>query len=418
MSLIITQGQGLDGYTAPPAPYYSAIYDSVAYPRAAVALRFDDCLANDYAVVYPLLLARHLVAGFATISSALGLAGHTTAAQMAEMQGHGMEILCHSRSHIDNLSGALDPLATWIAETVGAKQDLEALNFYVQSFVQPGVWANTWNLDRLAKYATTYGAVLEAVYAASEAYIAEEQAAGGSRALPYRYRHGVNHITCETLPISTVLSYVDAAIKWGAGCELLIHTGNLDQPGYLSSADVGTLLDYVQAKRDAGLIAVLTPTALTYARREIGGQHISILWDGSFAGQSVGTMAAGLGWDVTGSPQIVTGGRSGGNALQTDASNYARQWFRAETLRSLLFEGWAKSSSANTTARVLWRTYDSDQVTQYTAVDVVQSGITSSGWTRVQVTLGNDPRAWYGILMLTTNGAAPVIWSDCALYKV
>jgi peptidoglycan/xylan/chitin deacetylase (PgdA/CDA1 family) len=66
-----------------------------------VILTFDDGLASDYEVAFPLLGEVGMRAVFFLNTSTIGQAGYLGWAQIAEMHRHGMSIQSHSNRHVD-----------------------------------------------------------------------------------------------------------------------------------------------------------------------------------------------------------------------------------------------------------------------------------------------------------------------------
>ena len=150
-----------------PVDYTAATYTP---GHAVIALRFDDGTIYDWDYTIPMLAERGLVAGFAVNNTRIdGHAAYTTTAQFLKAESLGNEIMCHSRSH------DVDPAtpAEFYDETVTAAAELIALGFNVRSFVQPGSWTTTYNID--FNHGWTVGCaadlVLRANFAAYEGYL-------------------------------------------------------------------------------------------------------------------------------------------------------------------------------------------------------------------------------------------------------
>jgi peptidoglycan/xylan/chitin deacetylase (PgdA/CDA1 family) len=87
-----------------------------------VVLTFDDGRASDYEVAFPLLLEIGARAEFFVNTGSIGLPGHLTWAQIAEMQRAGMSFQSHGHDHVALLPLTRDMLA-WQLRT--SKQLLE-----------------------------------------------------------------------------------------------------------------------------------------------------------------------------------------------------------------------------------------------------------------------------------------------------
>jgi peptidoglycan/xylan/chitin deacetylase (PgdA/CDA1 family) len=68
---------------------------------STVVLTFDDGLASDYDIAFPLLAEFGMSAVFFLNTAMIGQAGYLNWSQIAEMQRYGMSIQSHSHRHID-----------------------------------------------------------------------------------------------------------------------------------------------------------------------------------------------------------------------------------------------------------------------------------------------------------------------------
>jgi hypothetical protein len=243
-----------------PTTYTSSTYDP---DGAVLAIRVDDTDDLDYSYLFPKLDVRGLVAGYAVNNNRIGASGYMTQAQMEKIESRGNEIMCHSRTH------GSDP-ESWDEfedETVGAKEDLEALGFTVVNFAQPGTWVGSYNIDETTPW--TYGSAADLLlrenFSAYEGYLGS-----ATLTLPVtgNYRYGGSHTgltAAAPYTAAAAIEDIDAWIAAKVGIEILWHTRYFDTASGLSSADLATVLDYIVTKIAAGTLTVLTPTQLRYA---------------------------------------------------------------------------------------------------------------------------------------------------------
>lgn len=352
---------------------YDSIYSGIGLDgcRAVIALRWDDGNAADYTTIFPLLTARSLVAGFAVVSGDIGTTGKTTAANLLAMQDRGMETLCHSATH-----GA-DPatLTAFRAETVSAAAAIRAAAaLHTQTFIQPGSWTGSvCNFTTPAHFNTVFGRVLQDEFATVEAYVGKAY-----RPIPTETRWGVTIADMELgATAATVIAKIDAAVRSRTCLIGVGHGFHLGKPGYISVADLTTVLDYLQTKNGVTL-KVLTPTAAVFVRP---GYSDNLLVDPSFDASAV----AWYGWEVDeGSPTVEAAGRTGTYAVKVANGHDVRQWLPKSAVRSVRFKGWAKAVSTNTSARVTIK----DNMGR-TLLDT-QKAVTNAGWTAFDYCVGMD----------------------------
>lgn len=388
---------------SPYGPLYSGIH-----ARAAVVLQFDDGDQRDHELVFPLLKARGLVAGTSLVSQNLDGGENLTVAQAHELQANGWEILCHSRSHEDNLTAAPKPYRKFVAETAGAKTDLEELGLNVQSFQQPGTWTGRYYFDTPEKLDTRAGRLLRETFAASFAFIRYDLW-NYVRPLPVGERHGGALAGGDTLSLETLRGAVDNAIRYGALAHFRFHSNKIGKSGGVPEDAFTSFLDYVQDATESGLVANLTPTAAMFATR--GDASTNLLGDGSFEQSATGSLRH---WVATGSPTVQTG-PAGKYLAGVDVSNNVSQFLRSENLRSLRFEGLARGTSgAAATARVIVRFADADG----NSVAEADHRAPAADWTKVRFTVGSHPGARYVRVWLHHSGSGPQLeWDDVRLTR-
>lgn len=384
------------------APGYAALYSGIE-ARAAVVLQFDDGDQRDFSFTFPLLRERALVGGASLVSSHLDGGENLTVAQAHDLQRNGWEILCHSRTHADNVRGAAKPYRVFKAETAGAKADLEALRFNVQSFQQPGSWTGRFYLDAPGKLDTRFGSLLEGTFAAVFAFIPYDMW-NHLRPLPVVERYGGALAGGDTMSLDTLRGVVDNAVRYGALAHFRFHSNHIGDTGMVSVGAFTEFLDYVEEKVDAGLLTNLTPTAAMFAVR--GDASTNLLGDGGFEQSSTTSFRH---WVPTGSPAVQMG-PSGKYLSGIDQANHVSQFLRSENLRSLRFEGLARGAAGSAaTARVVARLADGAG----NSVAEVEHSAPVADWTKVRFTLGSHPDARYLRLWLYHTGTGPPLeWDD------
>ena len=78
---------------------------------------------------------------------------------------------------------------------------------------------------------------------------------------------GASHVTLDAATVSTAQGWVNTARDSQTGVTLMLHANYLDTAGYMTTAQLGEVLAYIAAERDAGRLAVLTPSAILLADR-------------------------------------------------------------------------------------------------------------------------------------------------------
>ena len=283
-------------------------YAGTTHRRAIIVLRFDDTPAQDYDVILPLLEERKLIAAFAVAQVFLkdfgGLGDPNggkglSVVQCLDMQARGMELMSHSRRHkpVTSPENFVDEVAGWAA-------DARALGMNFDSMAQPGTWQQPdYYFDHESELEGDTGRVLAETFAAFEAYVYGKEAPF-VRAAPSPHRYGQGNPTAENNPLASLKTYVDTAIRLGGCTGFLTHTLKLGTPGTkLDLAGFTAFLDYVAAKRDAGLVDVQTPTSSLFSHQADSPQ--SFMQDASLRAQATGAIVPP--WYAVGSPTISQG---------------------------------------------------------------------------------------------------------------
>jgi peptidoglycan/xylan/chitin deacetylase (PgdA/CDA1 family) len=229
-----------------------------------LSLRFDDGYATDYSVIYPLLVARGLKAGFSIIRDKIdSTPTYLSLAHILEMQTNGIEMMCHSYTH--TADPTTNDSAWWNYEVVTALQEELALGLNIDTFVFPGTWYPPGYyysyMNSLAFFGTAEDSMIRQNYWAWEGYLQDSD-----RTLPTigNYRMGD---TGDTRSLSYLTARIDTLIaSSNHGFEELFHSPNIDAGGgNISLADFTAYLDYIALKVAAGLLVVLTPTQQLFA---------------------------------------------------------------------------------------------------------------------------------------------------------
>lgn len=237
--------------------------------KAVVALRIDHQLDPYLAKVAPLFEARALPCGIGLVTQSVGkpTGGPTgyepTNATWQDVHERvfyrGAEIWSHSRTHSNGPAGGFAGLES---EIVGSAADLRAQGLLPMGFQQPGGPSN-YGLPHTSAEGMddTAGRLIRQTYPLYEAAVAGTT----FRMLPTNGCRGLNHITVESITVQAVKDYIDKAIRFGFGLEIMCHPNQLDIPGLMSTAGFTAVLDYIVQKRDAGELEVLTPSGLAFA---------------------------------------------------------------------------------------------------------------------------------------------------------
>ncbi len=393
--------------------------------KGVVALRFDDYQNIFREKIYPLLVARGLPCSMALVSQfnvKLDWGIGTTWNDIRDWNRNGVEIWSHGTDHQDY---SKDGDAGLYKQIVTSKEEIEAQDIKVVGWALPGVKPSTSNLpyNGLKKpedYNSTTGRMLKDTYALTEAY-----AYNPVRTLPMDIYHGANHKTVsdgeETL--SSSIEAIDAAIKNKSGIELMCHSGNLEKPGNMTFKEYETLLDYIKAQWDNGLIEVLTPSGMFFADPN-SNSRLKLNTDDSFEGLTVASPGA---WKETKNWNNVTieknSGRTGENFLRisgSDADSGVTQ--KIANLDELgvsgeqfVFEGWFRGDGSGDTAGVV-KINDCDNPNNLNIVKTAVSVGTS--WTRVRFVFCLPPGTKNITLSICRGTGAAIDWDDVTIKKI
>lgn len=385
--------------------------------RGVVAIRFDDWQADFGTKVWPLMTARALPASMALISRWQTAqpwgAGITPATIKSWVQG-GLEIWSHGVDHLDPTPKGYAGL---VEQIVTSKAELEnLLGVKVQGWAQPGatpVTAGTpYGVDwtRFSDFNSDAGRLIVSTYGLSEMYVQ-----GVVRTLPCGMYHGLDHATLDQVTLATAKGWVDTAIQERIGVEFMLHAGNLDKAGYMSTADFTALLDYIVAARDAGTLEVLTPSGLMFADASTS-QRLDLMPPGT------GSFNTAAGWATIGSGHTIetSGGRTGANFLRipnTSTSFTTRRALNLQTMgmggETFMFEGWARTSGANAVARVLIQDY-----LDTSRLNISKTQAVTAAWTRIRIPFTLPVPTDRLTIGMGRGSGDGVDWDDVSVVKV
>lgn len=299
--------------------------------RAVVALRFDHHTQDFQAKVLPLLRQYRLPWSLNINAAAVGTGDDTmTFDQMqAAAIDQGGEIWNHSLNHSDSTvdSGIWPRIVTGLAQL---RANFPLLP--VEGWHLPGVGGSGYNGLNLGQTEDQW-----ATYAGSLVLNNHAVASGGTGGiyipLDGTPRDGRNYTTLDAQSLAQVQGVVNGAVSAKAGVVLMLHSSNLDQDGYMSTATLSSVLSYIADQRKAGLLTVLTNGGLLCADARSDERHN--LLPGLFTGSHGWT-----GWTVT------SGVATGSTTPMTRTVSLAREGHFAGGTRELVVYG--KSAGAST----------------------------------------------------------------------
>ncbi|WLV27497.1 minor tail protein [Pseudomonas phage Hadban] len=252
--------------------------------RAAVALRWDHGLANFNASIRPLLEARNFKYALA-LSSRNFNAGENAGVTAAMVNGWTLaEVWNHgANSHQDesSIAGLTDQIVTGLTELQAALPAKKIWGYMVPGTGGTGQGGFGGGANPEAFYKTLAGDLILTNHAVSSGSFPGT----ARRPLDGEVRQGMAHFTMEAQTVARIKLEVDNAIATGTGLQLMMHPSLLNGTGYLTTAQLTEVLDYIKAKQDSGEIVVLSPYEMMLADarqqiivKEIAGRTVSV-WD-------------------------------------------------------------------------------------------------------------------------------------------
>jgi peptidoglycan/xylan/chitin deacetylase (PgdA/CDA1 family) len=376
--------------------------------KAIVFLRFDDGNVESYSKVYPVLIANNLVGSFFCISSRIiladaGNAVYFTTANGNTMVGRGMEMCSHSYNHYeDSPNGSTEEKI----EIVDSKTFLESKGWRIESFGMPGGWTGDHALATDALWdSTRVGKLIQSTYLTSG-----NNPHKMSGQFPNLIRYGRGYSSEGVNTVANIEARIDTTIANKGMINFLWHPWQLDTAGYHTTAEFTTIMEYIKAKRDAGLLEVLTYTGSAFATKT-GGVWDDILQDGDFERLDTDFWGA---WYKTGSPTLGTD--SGkyvivkqSNAVLQDVNIVGTDWPGAQVLlRAMVRRASGGASSPRATIHIngteLW----------HQAI----SGTSDSAFGRYERCFTVPLTATAVKITLDTEGAGEAYWDDVHLYRL
>lgn len=224
-----------------------------------VALRFDHHLPNFKTKVLPLLKAKRLPWGQMLNSAAVANGSETmTYAQIAtECYTSGGEVWNHSYSHASYTQEAQAD-----REVTRGLKDLRAglPGLQIDGWAGPGQdsMMGMEGSEAPERFWNTYpGRLVLGQHAFVRGYYP-----GIYQPMTGPNLVGAPHVTIDTLDPTYVSGVVRGAAAAGAGVTLMLHATYLDTPGYMTTAQLNTVLTEIETMRNAGEILVMSPTAV------------------------------------------------------------------------------------------------------------------------------------------------------------
>lgn len=303
--------------------------------RAAVAFRYDHGLANFRDKILPLHRARGLPLGNAMNPGNLGHVenGGVTWTEIAGwVANDGLQVLAHSYDH-----GPASTVAEIIAQVDDEHAAYEANlpEHVVEYFAPPGVsggapgnWLG-WTAANTVEHFTDAYAAAKAVlrrYAVTAGYLD-----GVYRPQQGSIRQGLSHMTMDGLTtFAECKSVIDAAVEQGAALQIMIHPSLVDTTGYISTAVITEMLDYVADLAAADELAVLSPSGLVLADNSHNRRH-DMLHHGDFTDLS--KWASTTGWTFANNTASTSTGSPLRRGVSVSDARYTRGRHRELTAK-------------------------------------------------------------------------------------
>lgn len=248
--------------------------------RAAVAFRMDHGLANFANKLLPLFRARGIVPSMVYNPRSWDRPENAgvTAADLNQWVADGdVEIWNHGATHsnVHTEAELYDEIANSLHEI---EAELPAAAGKVWGFAPPGVGAGGYggfgNGSSPQEWDTYAGRLILKHHAVAAAYLYGT----GTRPLDGVPRDGLSHYTMDRATVSEIQGRIDTGISRGHGVQLMVHPSLIDTEGYITTAQIEEILDYVVAKRDAEQLMPLTPYQMLVAdstRTVVEGEYES-----------------------------------------------------------------------------------------------------------------------------------------------
>ncbi|WP_248759124.1 hypothetical protein [Pseudarthrobacter sp. SSS035] len=369
--------------------------------KGVVAFRVDHMLDQHRSTTWPILRDRGMSCGLGVVTGAIGNRLDveptlTTWDELRKMHYEGCEIWSHSATHKDPTPyGTTGGLSAY-GEIVQPRIDLEAQNLRVMGFQMPGVTGvldpnYSGNFTTIEQMGSPNGQMFLANYGLIEI---DRGAEGARRRLPTDGCFMLGHATLDTMTLAQAKANVDFAVDYAGGVELMFHPKYIGMPGYMTVATFTAVVDYVAAKRDAGVLEVLTPSGLAFADPS-STNRMNLLLQSDFDGITPAGSVHGK-WtanNATGVTVETTGGHSGTNFLQfaaTSGANYLYQPYTYTSeagIKGAAFgvEAWVKQPDAVGSGTVRFYLMDNSGSTPAFVIDKRITLKPGQGWTKIRV---------------------------------
>lgn len=232
--------------------------------KGAVAIRFDHGLANFDTKIRALLEARNIKyslaispRNFNTGENAGVTAAMVDGWALAEVWNHG------ANQHQDesSLTGLTDQIKTGKAELQAAIPSKTIWGYAVPGTGGTGQGGFDGGATVEDFYETIAGDLILTNHAVSTGAFPNT----ARRPLDGKVRQGMAHFTIEAQTVARIKTEIDAAVTNKTGNQLMMHPSLLDTAGYITTAQLAEVLDYIVTRRTAGDLVVLSPYELMVA---------------------------------------------------------------------------------------------------------------------------------------------------------
>ena len=393
--------------------------------KGAVAFRFDHHSKVFRDTVKPLFDAR----GFpyqlnAHVSEFDGsIPTNPTWADAVVWQDAGMEFFTHGMDHTmyapANYQGMKNDLLTPLAIAKANGMD-------VKGWAMPGL-GDAAAFDGLLvpdDWRGSAGRLIMSNYQLAEAYSGPTCVPITSE--PNMYLYGRGHVTIETQTLGALKKYVDLCVIEKKSCRFMVHCGLIGTAGNITLTDYTAFLDYVVAKRDAGLLDVLLPSSLPYITNST--YRLDLLHGaGTFDGLSDSYIGLWSKLGTTWNTIYATGGYNNGPKVSILPGKYAPYYVIPDCTRNgyagevFQFEGWCQGATAGQT--------DTCQVTMIgpgntTFIDKRITGVGNGSWTpvrfnfRIPKKIGAATVVDIQLTLGRYGGTSGTEWSNVTIKKV
>lgn len=236
--------------------------------KGAVAFRLDHGLNNAYNIVRPILEPKNVPYGMAINARNFGTGENNavTAPMIDALAAGGLaEVWNHGAHHNDATA-----YSTLYDVIVNGLLELRALlpSFSIDGWLVPGVGVGSTNYAGFNGGATPenfYNTIAGQLILEWHAVSSGAFPNSAQRVLDGTVRQGMGHFTMDAETPASIIAQIDQAIANKTGLQLMLHPNELNKPGNLTTAGLNQVVDYVDAKRTADTLAVLSPYKLLLA---------------------------------------------------------------------------------------------------------------------------------------------------------